>query len=105
MARTASSRPGVWCKERRVGAGVGRPARESRSLSSSTGAAFPSVSSARARYRAIPVDVGWSKTAVVCSFTPVADLEPIPELDRTQRIETQLLELLVRTQGVAGVVP
>ncbi len=32
-------------------------------------------------------------------------LEPIPELDRAQRIEAQLLELLVRAHGVGGVVP
>ena len=31
--------------------------------------------------------------------------EPIPELDRTQRIEAELLELLVRADRVRGVVP
>ena len=31
--------------------------------------------------------------------------EPIPKLDRTQRIEAQLLELLVRADRVGGVVP
>ena len=30
--------------------------------------------------------------------------QPIPKLDRTERIETQLLELLVRSHGVVGVV-